>query len=123
MTAKITVERISAQAARVTLVADIQISGNLATFAPHEAAWKAAGPGSSDIAPAADGGAQGHELLTVEETAEILHIGRDKTYSLIRTGQLRSIKIGKLRRISRAWITDFVESALPPQESRPAPDS
>jgi excisionase family DNA binding protein len=114
MTAKITVERISAQAARVTLVAEIQISGNLATFAPRDGAWQAAGSGSSGVAPAADGGAQEHELLTVEETAEILHIGRDKTYSLIRTGQLRSIKIGKLRRVSRAWIADFVESARPP---------
>jgi excisionase family DNA binding protein len=114
MTAKITVERISAQAARVTLVADIQISGNLPTFTPREAARQVAGSGSSRVAPAADGGAQEHELLTVEETAEILHIGRDKAYSLIRTGQLRSIKIGKLRRVSRAWIADFVESALPP---------
>lgn len=35
-------------------------------------------------------------------TAEILIL-------LIRTGQLRSIKIGKLRRISRAWIVELVE--------------
>jgi excisionase family DNA binding protein len=30
----------------------------------------------------------------------MLHVGRDKIYYLIRTGQLRSIKIGKLRRIT-----------------------
>jgi excisionase family DNA binding protein len=30
----------------------------------------------------------------------MLHIGRDKVYELLRTGQLRSIKIGKLRRIT-----------------------
>ena len=41
------------------------------------------------------------EFLTVEEAAEVLHISRDKVYGLIRTRQLRSIKIGKLRRFSR----------------------
>ena len=52
--------------------------------------------------------AGGQELLTVEEAAEILHVGRDKVYYLIRTGQLRSVKIGKLRRISREWIAEFI---------------
>jgi len=52
---------------------------------------------------------QNQELLTVEETAEILQIGRYKVYYLLRTRQLRSIKIGKLRRISRAWIAEFME--------------
>jgi hypothetical protein len=39
----------------------------------------------------------------------LLHIGRDMAYYLIRTGQLRSIKIGKLRRVSRAWIGELIE--------------
>jgi hypothetical protein len=30
----------------------------------------------------------------------MLHVGRDKIYYLLRTGQLRSLKIGKLRRIT-----------------------
>jgi excisionase family DNA binding protein len=30
---------------------------------------------------------------TVEEVADMLHVGRDKVYYLLRTGQLRSIKI------------------------------
>jgi excisionase family DNA binding protein len=37
--------------------------------------------------------------LTVEETAELLHVGRDNVYYLLRTSQLHGIKIGKLRRI------------------------
>jgi excisionase family DNA binding protein len=40
------------------------------------------------------------EAYTVEQVAEMLHVGRDKVYYLLRTGQLRSIKIGKLRRIT-----------------------
>jgi len=38
------------------------------------------------------------QAYTVEEAAGLLHIGRDKVYYLLRTGQLRSIKIGKSRR-------------------------
>ena len=36
------------------------------------------------------------QAYTVEQVAKMLHIGRDKVYYLLRTGQLRSIKIGKL---------------------------
>jgi excisionase family DNA binding protein len=38
-------------------------------------------------------------LLTVEETAERLHIGKTKTYALVKSGELESILIGRLRRI------------------------
>jgi excisionase family DNA binding protein len=50
------------------------------------------------------------QAYTVEQVAEILHIGRDKVYFLLRTGQLRSIKIGKLRRITDQHLTAFIES-------------
>jgi excisionase family DNA binding protein len=50
------------------------------------------------------------QAYTVEQVAKMLHIGRDKVYYLIRTGQLRSIKIGKLRRITDRHLTEFVAS-------------
>jgi excisionase family DNA binding protein len=50
------------------------------------------------------------QAYTVEQVAEILSIGRDKVYFLIRTGQLRSIKIGKLRRITDRHLAEFVTS-------------
>jgi excisionase family DNA binding protein len=50
------------------------------------------------------------QAYTVEQVAEILHIGRDKVYALLRTGQLRSIKIGKLRRITSRHIAEFIAS-------------
>ncbi|HZD15334.1 MAG TPA: excisionase family DNA-binding protein [Pseudonocardiaceae bacterium] len=40
----------------------------------------------------------------------MLHIGRDKIYYLLRTGQLRSIKLGKLRRITSQHLAQFVAS-------------
>jgi excisionase family DNA binding protein len=38
-------------------------------------------------------------LLTVEEAAERLHIGKTKTYALVKSGELESLLIGRLRRI------------------------
>jgi excisionase family DNA binding protein len=40
----------------------------------------------------------------------MLHVGRDKVYYLLRTGQLRSIKIGKLRRITEQHLVEFIAS-------------
>ena len=50
------------------------------------------------------------QAYTVEQVAELLHVGRDKIYYLLRTGQLRSIKIGKLRRITGRHLAQFVAS-------------
>ena len=50
------------------------------------------------------------EAYTVEQVAEMLHVGRDKVYCLLRTGQLRSIKIGKLRRITNQHLAEFIAS-------------
>jgi excisionase family DNA binding protein len=50
------------------------------------------------------------QAYTVEQVAEMLHVGRDKIYYLLRTGRLRSIKIGKLRRITDQHLAEFVRS-------------
>jgi excisionase family DNA binding protein len=48
------------------------------------------------------------EAYTVEQVAKMLHIGRDKVYYLLRTRQLRSIKIGKSRRITSEQLAAFI---------------
>jgi excisionase family DNA binding protein len=48
------------------------------------------------------------QAYTVEQVADKLHIGRDKVYYLLRTGQLRSIKIGKSRRITDRHLAEFI---------------
>ena len=50
------------------------------------------------------------QAYTVEQVADMLHIGRDKVYHLLRTGQLRSIKIGKSRRITDQHLADFISA-------------
>ena len=49
-------------------------------------------------------------VYTVEQVAEILQVGRDKVYMLLRTGRLRSIKIDRLRRITERQLDDFIAS-------------
>jgi excisionase family DNA binding protein len=63
-----------------------------------------------DPTPATIRGGEHLKAYTVEQVAEMLHIGRDKVYYLLRTGQLRSIKIGKLRRITQQHLAEFVAS-------------
>ena len=59
-----------------------------------------------------DGRAAVRLLLTVEEAAEALTISRWKVFELIRTRQLRSIKIGGLRRVPRAAIDEYIVRLL-----------
>jgi excisionase family DNA binding protein len=49
-------------------------------------------------------------LLTPEEAAEALRVGRSKVYDLIRSGRLRSVKVDGARRIPMTCLMAFVES-------------
>ena len=46
-------------------------------------------------------------LLTVEEAAEQLGVGRTTAYALVRSGELDSVQIGRLRRIPKDAINDY----------------
>ena len=48
-------------------------------------------------------------VLTVEEAAERLGIGRTLMYALVKSGDVESIAIGRLRRIPLDALDDFVE--------------
>jgi excisionase family DNA binding protein len=58
------------------------------------------------------------QAYTVEQVAEILHVSRDKVYYLLRTRQLRSIKIGKLRRITSQHISEFITTLEDAEKTR-----
>jgi excisionase family DNA binding protein len=107
MAGKITVERLGADVIRLTMVADIQIAGASGELAGRTSG--AADAGSLDAVGGGEPGAGGHQLFTVDQVAEILSISRDMVYDLLRRGQLRSIKVRCLRRISGQWVDEFVE--------------
>jgi len=48
-------------------------------------------------------------LLTPEEVADALHVGRTKVYDLLRSRTLASVKIGGCRRIPAAELRAYVE--------------
>ena len=47
-------------------------------------------------------------LLTAEETARRLSIGRTLVYRLMASGDLESVRIGRLRRIPAIALDDYV---------------
>jgi excisionase family DNA binding protein len=48
-------------------------------------------------------------LLSPEEAAGALGVGRSRVYDLMRTRQLRSVRIGKSRRVPVSEIHAYVE--------------
>ncbi|MFD0267022.1 excisionase family DNA-binding protein [Streptomyces sp. NPDC127106] len=46
---------------------------------------------------------------TTAEVAEMLGFGLSKTKMLVITGEIRSVKIGRNRRILPAWVDEYVE--------------
>lgn len=58
-------------------------------------------------------------LLTAEEAADRLSVSRSTVYDLIRTGELRSVKIGRARRVPASAIDDLVAHLLDDDTFRP----
>lgn len=50
------------------------------------------------------------ELLTFDEALAALKVRRTKMYALLRSGALKAVKIGKLWRIERSAIKEYLES-------------
>ena len=48
-------------------------------------------------------------LLTVEEAAKRLNIGKTKTYALVKSGEIESVLIGRLRRIHIDAINAYAD--------------
>ncbi len=47
-------------------------------------------------------------LLTVEEAAERLRIGRTSMYRLVSTGTVESVTVGRLRRVPAECLAEYV---------------
>lgn len=47
-------------------------------------------------------------LLTVEQAAERLGIGRTKLYELVSKGEVESVPVGRLRRIPAECLDEFI---------------
>ena len=61
-------------------------------------------------------------LLTPEQAAEVLSVGRTTVYALMKEGKLRPVHIGRSTRFSRAELERYVSRLdAPPPDVRPRP--
>ena len=51
-------------------------------------------------------------VLTVEDLMPVLGIGRNAAYTLVRSGQIRSIKVGRQFRIPRDAVAEFLTGSV-----------
>lgn len=49
-----------------------------------------------------------YKFLTIEEVAEILNIGRNSAYNLIKNGEIKSFKIGNRYKIPSIAIDEYI---------------
>ena len=47
-------------------------------------------------------------ILTVEDLMPVLCIGRNTAYNLVRSGQIRSLRVGHQIRIPREAVVEFI---------------
>lgn len=47
--------------------------------------------------------------LRVEEMAHILSISRNSAYELVRSGQIRAVKVGRIYRIPKSALDEFLD--------------
>lgn len=48
------------------------------------------------------------DIMSVKDIQNILHIGRSKVYSMLQSGEIRSLRIGAKYRIPKAYLLDFL---------------
>ena len=51
-------------------------------------------------------------VLTVNDVAETLAIGRNTAYALVNTGAIKALRIGQHYRIPREALVDFIKNGV-----------
>lgn len=50
-------------------------------------------------------------VLKVEDLAKVLSIGLNSAYELVRSGQVRSVKVGRIYRIPKSAVDEYLNQA------------
>ena len=48
------------------------------------------------------------DVLTTKQLRQVLNISKEKTYELLKCGEIKSIKIGKIYRIPKRFLNEFL---------------
>jgi len=51
------------------------------------------------------------DVLSTQDVCAILSIGKNQCYELIRSGQIRHIRIGRVYKIPKRFLIEFLELA------------
>lgn len=78
------------------------------------------------VIPRGTGGAQGHDaaqtedvhLLTPDQVAQRLAVSRRTVYALVGSGELASVRVGRLRRVSIGQLRAYIERMSDGEDSR-----
>ena len=54
------------------------------------------------------------DVITVDELCEMLRIGRNKAYELLRSGEVRAFRCGRTWIISKEAVIEFVKKSGKP---------
>lgn len=54
-------------------------------------------------------------LITIEQAARLLCLGRTRTYELVLAGRIQSVKVGRRRLVVRRALDTFVDQLLAEQ--------
>ena len=73
-------------------------------------------PGASG-SPATDGALTESKLLRPDEVAQVLRIGRTRTFELLGSGDLPVVRIGRVVRVSKAGLDRWIEEHTAYRES------
>ena len=71
----------------------------------------------TDITPAPELDEPSQTLLTVEDAARRLSVGRTTVYALLKDGQINSVRIGRLRRIPAEALTAYTTRLIAEQHA------
>jgi excisionase family DNA binding protein len=65
------------------------------------------------------------QVFSVEAAAELLSVSRTRMFALIKAGEMRSIRIGRLRRVPADAVADYVAQLIAAQApaARPTEDA
>jgi len=52
------------------------------------------------------------DVVAIKELKEMLNVGRDKAYTLVKSGEIKSFMIGRVIKIPKKSIIDYVERKI-----------
>ena len=52
------------------------------------------------------------DILSVEELCEILSIGKNTAYRLLRSGEIKSVRIGKVYKIPKECLIKYLKKSV-----------